>query len=69
MSEKGTAIIPRLKRSVTVEHGLSTAPTVVFVTPKEFVGSWWVTDIGKMHFTISIKEPRQDPILIMWLAE
>lgn len=69
MSKKGVAIVPRLESSVTVEHGLTTAPTVVFLTPKEFVGSWWIADIGKTHFTINIQKGRQDPVLVMWLAE
>lgn len=69
MSKKGVAIVPRLERSVTVEHGLTTVPTVVFVTPKEFVGSWWIADIGKTHFTINIEKPHQNPVLVMWLAK
>jgi hypothetical protein len=65
----GTATIPAGKTSVTVNHGLISAPSKVLVTPSGNVGSVWVSNITSTTFTINCSAAPAADAAIYWYAE
>ena len=66
----GVATIPAGSTSVTVSHGLASAPKNVKVTPIGDPGDrWWVANVGDMSFDIVVASAPTADISFYWEAE
>jgi len=66
----GTATISAGNTSVTVNHGLASAPKVVKVTPIGDPGDrWWVANVGDTSFDIVVASAPTADISFYWEAE
>lgn len=69
----GAAVIPVGSTSVTVPHGLSMAPTLVEVTPRNAptnaIGYWWVDSEDGVTFTVHVQnDPGASGWSLWWRA-
>ena len=55
--------------SVTVDHGLISAPSIVIVTPRGNIGSVWVTNVTSTQFTINCSSAPSSDTQVDWYAE
>jgi len=65
----GTATIPSGQTSVTVNHGLAGAPTIVTVTPSADIGDVWVDSVTSTSFTIHCETAPSSDVTVYWYAE
>ena len=65
----GTATIASGATSVTVDHGLVSAPSKVLVTPRGNIGSIWVSNVTDTQFTINCSNAPTEDVQVDWYAE
>jgi len=65
----GTATIAAGTTSVTVAHGLSATPSKVIVTPRDNIGSVWVSARDSTNITINCSTAPTTNVIVDWYAE
>ena len=64
----GTATISASTSSVTVTHGLTGIPTIIVVTPRDNIGSVWVSNRNETIFTINCSSAPSNDVTVDWYA-